>query len=293
VLFRSRGTNVSIDCLFSERVNYVICIENATTGTLVEEIGSGTATNPKEKWWNTTTDTTAGIYTVNVTMDNSTSGMSSYNNTNTIEVTPAGDTTPPAITDVACDTPTTDSVNITWTTDEGSDSLVKYGTESGTYTAEVPDATMTTSHSIMLTGLDADTDYYFVVNSTDASDNSDESDEGSFKTAIVVAAQDNVTRDLPDSADPDTTITVNLTVDVVTAAGSLLIDEVVPSGWTVVSTTNDGDYATLAGHIYWTKLSSVTDATYSYTIQIPADASGTYTFNGTYKIGRASCRERV
>jgi hypothetical protein len=132
----------------------------------------------------------------------------------------------------------------------------------------------------MLTGLDADTDYYFVVNSTDASDNSGESDEGSFRTAIV--AQDTVTRDLPDSADADTTITVNLTVDVVTTAGSLLIDEVVPSGWTVVSATNDGDYATLAGHIYWTKLSNVVDATYSYTIQIPADASGTYTFDGTY-----------
>jgi hypothetical protein len=134
----------------------------------------------------------------------------------------------------------------------------------------------------MLTGLDADMDYYFVVNSTDASDNSGESDEGSFKTAIVVAALDTVTRDLPDSADADTTITVNLTVDVETTAGTLLIDEVVPSGWTVVSTTNEGDYATLAGHIYWMKLSSVTDATYSYTIQIPADASGTYTFNGTY-----------
>ncbi|PXF60603.1 MAG: hypothetical protein C4B59_08775 [Candidatus Methanogaster sp.] len=276
-----QGTNITVDCLFSEKVTYEIRIENAT-GYLVEELGSGTAKDPQKKWWNTTTETPVGIYTVNVTMDNSTSGMSSYNNTNTIEVTPAGDPTPPVITDVTCDTPTTDSVNITWTTDEGSDSLVKYGTVSGTYTVEVSDATMTTSHSIMLTGLDADTDYYFVVNSTDASDNSAESVESSFKTAIVVAVQDTVTRDLPDSADADTTITVNLAVDVETTAGSLLIDEVVPSGWTVVSATNDGDYATLAGHIYWTKLSSVTDATYSYTIQIPADASGTHMFGGTY-----------
>ncbi|MEA3325288.1 MAG: putative metal-binding motif-containing protein, partial [Euryarchaeota archaeon] len=82
-----QGTNISIDCLFSETVDYEIRIENAT-GHLVEEVGSGTAKNPKKKWWNTTTETSAGTYIVNVTMDNSTSGMSAYNNTNTIEVTP-------------------------------------------------------------------------------------------------------------------------------------------------------------------------------------------------------------
>ncbi|MEA1945166.1 MAG: Ig-like domain-containing protein, partial [Euryarchaeota archaeon] len=95
-----QGTNVSIDCLFSEGVDYEIRIENAT-GALTENIGSGTATNPDPKWWNTTTETPAGTYTVNVTMYNSTSGLSSYNNTNTIEVTTAEDTTPPAVIDHA------------------------------------------------------------------------------------------------------------------------------------------------------------------------------------------------
>ncbi|RLG28482.1 hypothetical protein DRO03_09730 [Methanosarcinales archaeon] len=80
-----QGTNVSVDCLFSESVNYEIRIESAT-GALIEMIGSGTATNPAPKWWNTTAGTSAGTYIVNVTMDNSTSGLSSYNNTNTIRV---------------------------------------------------------------------------------------------------------------------------------------------------------------------------------------------------------------
>ncbi|KAF5415525.1 MAG: hypothetical protein C5S48_05715 [Candidatus Methanogaster sp.] len=93
-----QGTNITVDCLFSEKVTYKICIENAT-GDTVEEISSGTAKDPKKKWWNTTTETSVGIYTVNVTMDNSTSGMSSYNNTNTIEITPAGgDFTAPTVT---------------------------------------------------------------------------------------------------------------------------------------------------------------------------------------------------
>ncbi len=95
------------------------------------------------------------------------------------------DTIAPVITDVACDTPTTNSVNITWTTNEDSDSLVKYGTVSGIYPDNESDTTMTTSHSITLTGLTPETTYYFVVNSTDASGNPAESDEGSFTTAAI------------------------------------------------------------------------------------------------------------
>ena len=95
------------------------------------------------------------------------------------------DTTSPVITNVANDTPTTDSVTITWTTDEDSDSLVRYGTASGVYSNDESDTAMETSHSIALTGLSSDTKYYFVVNSTDASDNSNESVEYSFTTAAV------------------------------------------------------------------------------------------------------------
>jgi len=111
-----KGTNTTVDCLFSETVKYEIRIENAT-GDLVEEIGSGTAKNPMAKWWNTTTETPAGIYTVNVTMDNSTSGMSSYNNTNLIEVTPAVDTTLPTIGDntpTGTDVPVSAVINVTF-----------------------------------------------------------------------------------------------------------------------------------------------------------------------------------
>ncbi|OEU74680.1 MAG: hypothetical protein BA864_11310 [Desulfuromonadales bacterium C00003093] len=94
------------------------------------------------------------------------------------------DTTSPVITNVANGTPTADSVTITWDTDEESDSLVKYG-ESSTYTDTEYDAEMVTSHSITLTALNPGTIYYFVVNSTDACGNSDESDEHSFMTAEV------------------------------------------------------------------------------------------------------------
>ena len=104
-----QGTNISIDCLFSESLDYEIRIENAT-GALIEMISSGTTKDPDPKWWNTTTGTPAGTYIVNVTMDNSTSGLSSYNDTNTIEVTDTSDTTPPA---VIGNSPTGTSVPVT------------------------------------------------------------------------------------------------------------------------------------------------------------------------------------
>ena len=88
------------------------------------------------------------------------------------------DTTSPIISGVA-----TSSVTITWTTDEASDSLVRYGTESGDYTDEKFDAAMVTAHSITLTSLSPGTTYYFVAVSTDANGNAGESVERNFMTA--------------------------------------------------------------------------------------------------------------
>jgi len=62
---------------------------------------------------------------------------------------------------------------------------VKYGTEPGNYTNNVSDSAYVTSHAIDLTGLAANTTYYYVVNSTDKSGNSDESSEYNFTTKEV------------------------------------------------------------------------------------------------------------
>ncbi|RZN30444.1 MAG: hypothetical protein EF813_12810, partial [Methanosarcinales archaeon] len=91
-----QGTNVSVDCLFSEIVDYEIRIITATED-LVETISGGTTKDPDPGWWNTTTNTPAGIYTVQVAMGNPKTGLVSYNTTNTIEVISV-DTTPPYTT---------------------------------------------------------------------------------------------------------------------------------------------------------------------------------------------------
>ena len=92
------------------------------------------------------------------------------------------DTTPPVIENVDSSNITTNSATITWDTDEIADSLVKYGTTSGNYTDNEYDSAYVTSHSIDLTDLIENTTYYYVVKSTDPSNNSSESSEYSFTT---------------------------------------------------------------------------------------------------------------
>jgi hypothetical protein len=92
------------------------------------------------------------------------------------------DTTPPVIGNVTA-TPAGDgTAEITWTTDEASDSLVEYGTTSGALNLSESDAADVTLHSITLTGLAPNTTYYYQVTSQDAADNSATSAEASFTT---------------------------------------------------------------------------------------------------------------
>jgi hypothetical protein len=92
------------------------------------------------------------------------------------------DTTPPVITNISLVLVTKNSATITWETDEGGDSLVKYGTEPGNYTETAYNAADETYHSIDLVGLTSNTTYYYVVNSTDPSNNSAQSAESNFAT---------------------------------------------------------------------------------------------------------------
>jgi hypothetical protein len=130
----------------------------------------------------TTSWSNNGTYSVsvNATNANGTSNTVAW----TVTVT-AADTVPPVITSVQSAPITHSSATITWTTDEISDSRVKYGTTSESYTKEVFSAADVTEHNIPLEGLSASITYYYVVNSTDLSGNPNESEEYSFNTTSV------------------------------------------------------------------------------------------------------------
>ena len=77
----------------------------------------------------------------------------------------------PQISSVQVSAVTETTAVITWTTDKPSDSVVRYGTASNnwdSYPNTESDSALVTSHSITLSGLTQETNYYFMVGSTDA-----------------------------------------------------------------------------------------------------------------------------
>jgi hypothetical protein len=91
------------------------------------------------------------------------------------------DTTPPEITGPAV-LSDTDTVTITWQTDEAADSVVRYDTHGGTYTLVAQDAGLVTDHSITLSPLPPATLYQYLVESTDGAGNTAASAPGFFET---------------------------------------------------------------------------------------------------------------
>lgn len=88
----------------------------------------------------------------------------------------------PIIYNVRDDSTTRTATTIKWDTNESADSLVRYGTTSGTYTSTASDSTDTVNHSISLTNLTQYTTYYYVVESEDGNSNTTVSPEYTFVT---------------------------------------------------------------------------------------------------------------
>ena len=94
------------------------------------------------------------------------------------------DTTAPTIANVAVFSVSTASAAISWTTDERATSRVDYGGTS-TYGAVAADATLTSTHTIALSGLASGTTYHYRVSSSDASGNTGTSADATFTTVTA------------------------------------------------------------------------------------------------------------
>ena len=88
------------------------------------------------------------------------------------EATYAVDETPPPISARAHSVQGNGTADITWDTNEASDSLVRYGTNPNDLSQSESNPGLTTSHSIQLSGLAPNTTYYYRVSSADAASNS-------------------------------------------------------------------------------------------------------------------------
>src|ERR1041384_751897 len=82
-----------------------------------------------------------------------------------------GDTTPPVISGVSASSIISSGATISWATDEASDTQVEYGATTSNGSATTLNTSMSTGHSVSVTGLAASTLYHYRVRSKDAAGN--------------------------------------------------------------------------------------------------------------------------
>jgi hypothetical protein len=95
--------------------------------------------------------------------------------------------TPPVIAKVTTTSLTSNSVTVTWTTDQPASSQVSYGATTGYGSSSTLDPNLVTAHSVTLTGLTAGTAYDFDVASTNAAAQSTTSPNSTFTTPATTA----------------------------------------------------------------------------------------------------------
>ena len=127
-----------------------------------------------------------GTYTAKLTAQNS-SGLKASSSLEITVTAAEEDEISPVISDMKAEVENDSSVTIGWKTDEASDSEVFYSTTTpvevdSDSTASVSSDSMVTEHSLQISGLNASTKYYFVIESRDGEDNVGSSAESSFTT---------------------------------------------------------------------------------------------------------------
>ena len=159
----------------SSNLNLTLTGTNFRTGAVVTFSGTGITVNSvsvgscSSLTANVTIAPTAATGTRDITVRNT--DQSAGTGTALFTVTLA-DTTAPTISADASSGLTTSGATITWTTNEASNSQVEYRVQgTSTYSATTVNASMVTSHSMTLTGLNGATVYEYHVISDDAAGN--------------------------------------------------------------------------------------------------------------------------
>jgi len=172
----SNAVQVALDWIAANDPDYsetlLLITADHETGGLTVTKDNGPGQYPSVTW-STTNHTGANVpvYAVGVNAE-LVSGV--MDNTDIWGVVTAmTDTTGPVVSNVsvAFNTPFDNAAAVMWDTDEAADSLVEYGESSGSYTGQAASSEMVTEHSLVVSNLKPDRDYYFTITSADAGGN--------------------------------------------------------------------------------------------------------------------------
>ncbi len=202
-----------------------------------------------------------GVKTVYVQYRDANSNTSqSYTDTITL------DSAAPVISAVGTTNLTSSGVTINWTTAEGSNTQVDYGTTTSYGSSSTLDANIVTSHSVTLTGLSASTLYNYRAVSRDAAGNLATSGNYTFTTTA--------------SADTTAPVISNISIDNITSAEAVVTwntNEASSSQVEYGTDTNYGSFSSLDNNLattHSTALTGLTPNTVYYFRVISSDQSG-------------------
>jgi len=121
--------------------------------------------------------------------------------------TPIPDTQPPQISAVTAQNVSNNSAQIVWQTDEPADSQVEYGLTTSYGLSTPLDPALVTSHTVTLSGLQANTTYHYRVKSKDAAGNLAVGNDQTFQTSAAALAFTDITvaAGTGGPTDPDST----------------------------------------------------------------------------------------
>ncbi len=106
--------------------------------------------------------------------------------------TVSDDNTSPTVSDLTAALVSDTAAVLTWSTDEGAQSLVEFGTDSESLTESTSSTSLDYSHYVMLDELAANTTYYYRITATDAASNSTIESVGSFTTRETLSTETEV-----------------------------------------------------------------------------------------------------
>jgi hypothetical protein len=179
------------------------------------------------------------------------------------------DTVAPAISNVTA-VASILSATITWATNEAADSVVEYGTSPGLLNQTVSSSAFVNSHSMQLTGLTANTTYYYRVRSADISGNQGvfpdvASAPASFTTLAATVTDGSFADFSLGNPGTSTYVAVATTGEVILTptVGAEFTGTTIPAGWSVTPWA-PGGAATVASGLLTTDGARVgTDALYN------------------------------
>ena len=166
--------NVTVKNEGNQTENFTVTVSDLTDGILigttdVANFGAGSSLDLSYSW--NTANSSLGNHNIEARASVVPGETDINDNIRNVQISVnAPDTTAPEISSIQAINITDTAATITWTTDEPSDSLVRYGIAAPP-TNIVSSPTLSTYHTFVLTGLTATTTYYFEVQSSDASGN--------------------------------------------------------------------------------------------------------------------------